>query len=132
MGTEAGVSCQGDLVVTDGAYRGNIGPNNGAPFSRPAYDSGWIAIDAGESVTFSHGIGGDPDNYVVDLQFRHTGAPSLGRHQQWYGGDNVWDDGSYFHLGACWRRLTSEEITVERFAEDNRAPQARVRIWVYE
>jgi hypothetical protein len=131
-GSEAAVSCQGDLVVTDGAYRGNIGPNNGAPFPRPAYDSGWIAIDPDESVILSHGIGGDPDNYVVDLQFRYPGVPALGRHQRWYGGDSVREDGTYLNLGACWRRLTDEEITVQRFAEDTSAPQARVRIWVYE
>lgn len=35
------VYANGDLLVT-GAYRGELGPDNGGPFPRPAFDSGWL------------------------------------------------------------------------------------------
>ena len=59
----------GDLKVS-GAYKGTIGPNGGAPFPRPAYDSGWVAISPGEQKRLTHNIGGNTDNYVVDMQFK--------------------------------------------------------------
>lgn len=70
-GSNYGVKSEGDLVVdgNDAAFRGTIGPNNGAPFPRPAYDSGWMAGTGGmEIITLLHNIGGNVDNYVVDVQ----------------------------------------------------------------
>lgn len=49
-GSDYAVKAEGDLIVT-GAYRGPIGPNNGAPFPRPAYDSGWRAISQAQHLT---------------------------------------------------------------------------------
>jgi len=121
---EAQLDVNGDLQVT-GAYTGNIGPNNGAPFPRPAYDSGWLDIAPAESKTLTHGIGGDVDNYLVDMMFYQNG---VGRHQTRYGGDYSSDWGV---LGASWRNLTSSQIEIGRGIDDGWVDQIRVRIWVY-
>jgi hypothetical protein len=108
--TSAGdLEVSGDLVVS-GAVRGDLGPNNGSPFPRPAYDSGWVAV-TGYSHTLEHAIGGNVDNYVVDVQF-----------QSWlqFGSANV---------GGAWKELISTQITV--VWEDSTYDQMRVRIWVY-
>jgi hypothetical protein len=104
----ARLEVNGDLKVT-GAYKGNIGPNNGAPFPRPAYDSGWIDGIFMDYVTIYHNIGGDPNNYVVHSQ----------------------DTGPEYE-GICnktmWQNLTSTSIQVRTNFTDG---QVRVRIWVY-
>ena len=118
----------GDLVVA-GAYRGDLGPNNGAPFPRPAYDSGWRTINAGTSLTLTHGIGGNVDNYVVGLQFKDTGAPGI--NHAYYGVNSYWTGASTQYWGAHWRELTSTSIRVDRAVDDSNADKIRVRIWVY-
>jgi hypothetical protein len=116
------VHADGDLVVT-GAYRGNIGPAGGAPFPRPAYDSGWRTIAKAGTVTLNHNLGGNIDNYVVDLQFRSTAA---GVNIYLHGGQ-TWSD----YLGAWWEGLTNQQIKVERHTQDPFVEEVRVRIWVY-
>ena len=49
----------------------DIGPAGGAPYPRPAYDSGWQPIAKGGQVVLNHNLGGNRDNYVVDLQFKN-------------------------------------------------------------
>jgi hypothetical protein len=66
---------QGDLVV-DGAlnsFRGTIGPNGGAPFPRPAYDSGWSTYPAGDTKFVNHNPGMPTylynwENFMVDVK----------------------------------------------------------------
>jgi hypothetical protein len=60
----------GDLYV-EGQYHGNIG-QGGAPFPRPAFDSGWI--EASEGAIFTLGVSQylpastyDRDHFVVDV-----------------------------------------------------------------
>jgi len=85
---------EGDLYVTGKNY-GNIGSSQGAPFPRPAYDSGWFAVDVQEdymSVDFPvdqylptstyHN-----DNFVVDLQTKqsnHAGNGHVGSDLYYY------------------------------------------------
>jgi hypothetical protein len=123
---QARLDVDGDLKVS-GAYKGDIGPNNGAPFPRPAYNSGWVPIAQSTTITLTHNIGGNLDNYVVDMQFK------LGSniHNEGYGGDrNVWDGDKYYR-GAYWESLTNTEIQVYRRMNDETLDQVRVRIWVY-
>jgi len=131
-GAGPAIKAEGDLVVT-GAYRGDIGPNGGAPFPRPAYDSGWMSIAEGQNLVLTHGIGGDPDKYVVDLQFQ---GPYFGRHQYRYGSERwVYSVAPFFEFrdkGAFWHALTDQQIMVAREADDDDITQIRVRIWVYE
>ncbi|MCD6555133.1 MAG: hypothetical protein J7M16_14135 [Anaerolineae bacterium] len=99
---------------------------------KPDYDSGWISLTAGAAATtLSHNLGGNANNYLVDMQYKNTGN---GINQRYYGGA---DFGSYppgghsanDRVGAYWRTLTSSSITVYRRPEDTYAPQVRVRIW---
>ncbi len=106
------------LHVT-GQYTGDIGPNNGAPFPQPAYDSGFINVTPNVLTTLKHSIGGDVDNYVVDIQtkgsFQGRGNPA----------PNGVKDTNY-------RGLTKDTITVELGPKEfPRAIKIRVRIWVY-
>jgi len=114
----------GNLKVT-GAYTGDIGPDNGAPFPRPAYDSGWITLAQGADTVLTHNIGGDVDNYFVDLWFK--GA--AGRHNYAYGGEI---DPAWGYRGAYWRELTNTQVEVYRNPDDGSITQVRVRIWVYQ
>ncbi len=65
-GAGPAVMAEGDLHVT-GAFTGNIGANQGAPFPRPAWTSGWIKLDPGEQTTLTHDLGGNWGNYVVQI-----------------------------------------------------------------
>ncbi len=108
----------GSLHAT-GQYTGEIGPNNGAPFPRPAYDSGFIDIIPNVLTTLKHSIGGDVNNYVVDIQtkgiFQAIGDPA----------PNGVKDTNY-------RELTKDSIKVELGPKEfPRAAKIRVRIWVY-
>ena len=100
--------------------------------SRAKYDSGWWSVSRNGYRLMGHDLGGDRDAYVVDLQFRDTDAD--GEHgagvNQWnYGGDQEYAS-SLERYGAAWRQLTDEQITVYRWADDRRADEARVRIWI--
>lgn len=95
-----------------------------AAFPRPAYDSGWVTIAAGNSIALTHNLGGNVDNYVVELTFKH---PTYGVHHFGYGAD-VTVGGFY---GGYWRNLTTSQITIERATDDGECPQMRVRIWMY-
>jgi hypothetical protein len=118
---QARLDVDGDLKVS-GAYKGDIGPDNGAPFPRPAYNSGWVSIAPGD-YTLTHNVGGNVDDYVVDMQFKN----SAGIHNHHFGSDSY--NGSFF--GAHYRSLTTSSITVHRSVNDSGADQIRIRIWVY-
>jgi hypothetical protein len=116
----------GDLEVS-GAYRGSIGPNNGAPFPRPAYDSGWVAIAAGEAITFTHGVGGDIDDHVIDLQCRNIRYYGPSVHNIGMGGLYDWNSEP---RGVNFYTLASTSLKVDRWTNDSHCEEVRVRIWV--
>ena len=99
---------------------------------RPTYDSGWVNINPNTAKTFVHHIGGDPNHYVVDMQYRGNGD----RNQRYYGGMDIGSaHAPNLHendrVGAYWRSLTSNSIAVYRRPEDIYAQQVRIRIWHY-
>lgn len=140
-GTNSGagpaIKADGDLIVTGdlevtGEFKGNIGPNNGAPFPRPAYDSGWIAIAQNENIrALNHNVGGNVDNYVVDMQFKNTAYPYYwGINQYGYGSyDSSFDDSQN---GGFWYNLNNSSISVRRRPDDTAMDYVRIRIWVYK
>jgi hypothetical protein len=99
----------------------------------PDYDSGWVSLGAGASATtLAHNLGGDVDDYFVDMEYRSDGS---GINRRYYGGADFGatafggsreDD----RVGAYWRTLTASSVTVYRRPEDDYAPQVRIRIWV--
>jgi hypothetical protein len=64
------VFAEGGLHVT-GSFTGNRGGNQGAPFPRPAWDSGWVnlgpATDDDLHITLYHNLGGNIDDYFVHV-----------------------------------------------------------------
>jgi hypothetical protein len=101
----------------------------------PKYDSGWKAIARGELKTFYHDLGGEPDNYVVDLQFKDTladGSSSRGVSQMSYGGDSHkgFPSGDIKSDGVYWRELSGSQIKVYSYADDAFTDEVRVRIWI--
>ena len=100
---------------------------------RPTYDSGWVNINPNSAKTLAHRIRGNPDHYVVDMQYRNSGS---GVNQRYYGGMDI----GHFHapglsedarMGAYWRTLRSNTIAVYRRPDDIYAQQVRIRIWHY-
>jgi len=99
---------------------------------RPKWDSGWMDAAQGAAYTLPHNLGGDPDTFVVDLQFDCTDGCWFGTNQYRYGSDMVFDSGSdvdTYH-GAGWYDLTSDEITVVRNTDDVVVDKVRVRLWI--
>jgi hypothetical protein len=103
------------------------------PFNEaPNYDSGWGAQSQGDWNTFFHNLGGDTDHYVVDVIARDTDADGWsgrGINQQGFGGDYAYVDG-FEEYGYYWGYLNATSVAVYRFANDRRADEVRVRIWL--
>ena len=125
------LTVNGDLVITnsDGAYRGNIGPNKGAPFPRPAYDSGWIQVDPdGTGTTLVHNVGGNIDNYVVDFQARSSHPDMGGIHNWGYGLERTAGGSEYGHY---YKALTTSSVVIHNGPDTWTPNELRFRIWVY-
>lgn len=97
----------------------------------PNYDSGWVTIATNNTSTLAHNLGGNVNDYVVDMQYRSAGS---GVNQRYYGGadfgDTITVGSPNDRVGAYWRSLTTSNIIVFRRAEDTYASEVRIRIWV--
>jgi hypothetical protein len=93
-------------------------------FPRPAYDSGWVSLGLGEFEDLAHNLGGNTDNYVVDMTCRGS---TMGVSNRYLGGEK---DGSNYY-GAWWWNLTTSTIAVTRRTQDVDCSNVRIRIWVY-
>jgi hypothetical protein len=95
---------------------------------KPEYDSNWKTLDPGKMKSFPHNLGGDSDDYVLDLQFFDLNF--VGTHQLYWGGNTtVKHDGTYVEEGAYWHNLNKTNVKVTREADDWNAKKVRVRIW---
>lgn len=99
----------------------------------PAYDSGWVKLSQDEAKTLEHHLGGNANNYVVDMQYRAQNVDGI--NLRYYGGADFGIHPAPGHgvndrVGAYWRSLNDTSITVYRRPEDTYAPQVRIRIWV--
>jgi len=101
-------------------------PDAAALQDTTSWSSGWVDIATDTATTFTHNLGGDPDDYAVELWFRDTETGGLGINAQGMGGLEV--GGNFF--GAHWQNLTDTTIQVVRRTEDTFADQVRVRIWI--
>lgn len=95
------------------------------------YNSGWVDIDPGQTITLSHNVVDDESNYIVDLY----GKSSDGKIHQAAYGITCYRDGVLEKCAGCeWYGLTNSEIKVHRAPDDNdEAPnmdwdKCRVRI----
>ncbi len=99
----------------------------------PAYDSGWVNLNQDEAKTLDHNLGGNVDNYLVDMQYRAQSVDGI--NLRYYGGADFGIHPAPGHaendrVGAYWRSLKDTNITVYRRPEDTYAPQVRIRIWI--
>jgi predicted outer membrane repeat protein len=108
-----------NAICDIGAFEYN--PPGGATY----WTSGWVTINQGQALTFTHNLGGNPDDYAVDLWFNDTDG-DLGINRRNYGGLE-WINNWY---GARWQRLTTNTIEVYRYPDDNVADQVRVTVWI--
>jgi hypothetical protein len=88
----------------------------------PAWNSGWQSLSVGATIVLTHGLGGNPDDYLVDLLFKDVND-GYERNINSYGM-------RWFTHGAFYSNLNSTTITVTRGAEDVYADFIRVRIWI--
>jgi len=98
----------------------------------PQFDSGWIPIATGESKIITHNLGGNTDDYVVDMQYYKS---DIGIHHQFYGGADLGTrtkEGTVnnHRWGCFWSNLTSSSIRIARLSEDQYAEKVRIRIWI--
>ena len=89
------------------------------------YDSGWQALQPGEMLTLPHNLGGNRDRYVVRVWAR---ADDRGIHMMGAGGMEQMSRLMGFH----WQRLTTDSVTLVRWAQDPFVEALRLRIWVGE
>jgi hypothetical protein len=99
---------------------------SGSCFPRPAYDSGWITTPFGSpsefyTKTLTHNLGGDADDYVVDLQRKVSGiaGPNLSNQDL---GSAYW----YSFLTASSVRVSAPYSAIDLVTS------VRIRIWVYD
>jgi len=97
-------------------------------FPAPHYDSGWYAM-IGSAHTFNHNLGGNTDDYIVDMQFKDGVADpwDYGVHQTFYGLD--YDNNGASIKGMYWDNLTSTSIGVTIGANETDINYVRIRIW---
>lgn len=103
----------------------------------PDYDSGWVSVERGRSATLTHNLGGNLNNYVIQMECFDLGSYDGNQlyHRQSYGGRA--DIRSFFgavvgnyRRGAYWHGLSNTEIKVHRERNDWNSPRVRIRIWV--
>jgi len=91
-----------------------------------SWSSGWVDIQPGQTMTFTHNLGGDPALYAGELWFRDTRSPGLGIHSRAYGGMDVGGQ----RYGAYWHNLTDNSVSVTRMRDDVATAQVYFRIWI--
>jgi hypothetical protein len=117
-------------VESAGGYAGYFGGDvhvTGAAtgfFPRPRWNSGWVSVSPAEVKTLTHNVGGDPDDYFVDMQCR---SPTWGITNRGLGGD---EQSAFTAHGATYSALTSSSVKVFRFGDDSHCSEVRTRIWL--
>lgn len=115
-GLAAGAGPEGAAAVTASTY----------------YDSGWHNVAPGlPCLTLTHGLGGNPLDYAVELEFLDTND-GLGINRFGYGGLDLPGPpppppGRY---GGHWEKLTASTIDLCRGDDDMAADRMRVRVWL--
>lgn len=120
----AGGSPSNEALSPDGGD-GDITPLTIALDGNPDYDSNWTPIAPGQTLTFTHNLGGDnTNNYWIDMEFWNGVS---GINKSYYGGADI--NPTHDRVGAYWHNLTTSLIKVTRRAADPYAVKVRIRIW---
>jgi len=91
------------------------------PVDPPAFDSGWLDITAGQTLSMTHDAGINVEDLTVGLWFK---SAARGIHNYAFGGLSV--DGTQTMHGAHWQNLTSTSVEVVRHADDTDVEQVKV------
>jgi len=103
----------------------SAGPDPGladVSVSAAAWDN-WVTVPTGTCRLFSHGLGGNPEDYIVEMWFLDTDG-DLGLNRRYYG--RLEDNGNWY--GAHWQDLTGSTVRVCRGQQDNVADRIHLRI----
>ena len=103
----------------------------------PAYDSGWVDIAQGQDLAFSHNVGGNSGDYIIDVKQWTSliiGLPILSSiSNKFIGTDlgSVYAQGIYWYISSSADGTPLEDniIRVYRAHQDGVAQKVRVRIW---
>jgi hypothetical protein len=112
-------------VIANSSPSARLAPNSDSAGGPTFWSSGWVTVSAGTAPTFTHNLGGSPDDYAVELWFKDTDG-NLGLNRYGYGG---LISGTQ-RYGAYWQRLTANTIQVVRQADDNAADEIRINVWI--
>jgi len=108
------------------------------PFPEPDYDSNWISIETGQSLTLAHDL--DTTEYFVYLIGRYDTTEDETSdgfitdednfHTYEFGGD-IWYDTLYgtTKMRGIWYVASKNSIRIDRAADDPFSDYIRVRIW---
>ena len=94
--------------------------------ARTFWTSGWKDISPGDIEPFTHSLGGNLEDYAVELWFKDTDG-NLGINRFGYGGLVAGTQG----LGAHWQHLTTDTVQVFRGPQDVVADQVRINVWIH-
>jgi hypothetical protein len=127
----AGLALAAGLLVVSSAAANPASPETPLTPARAAqagtmWSSGWAPINPGQTLSFNHNLGGDPDDYVVELMFLDTDPGGFGINRRNFGGMEVNGDWS----GAHWQKLTANTVEVYRQPDDTVADRIRVSVGV--
>ncbi len=117
---------------TTAASPGAGGSSSAGGLPRPNYDSGWVNIVPGGSKALPHNLGGNVDNYFVDMQAKRTSPDAFGINNMnigYYQDERA--SGIVSTHGARYQFLTTTGLSVSRMPGDTVCEYVRIRIWVY-
>lgn len=100
-------------------------------FPRPAYDSGWVTMNQNEIKVLTHDVGGNVDNYVVDIMSKDL-TQGGGINNRDIGGDSTGEGAYDKFYGFYYRSLDASQVKINRKIDDLSSDQIRLRIWVYQ
>jgi hypothetical protein len=94
----------------------------------PDYDSGWVSINQGQTLTLTH------DLETTDVLVYVTSNRTNGITQIYYGGEIYWSESpaQNNYAGLYWHSLDNTSIAISRYSNDLWWSQVRVMIWKIE
>jgi hypothetical protein len=97
------------------------------------WSSGWVSIPLGTCETFNHNLGGDPNDYAVELWFLDTAENNdlgWGINRYAFGGLEYGTGTTpAYWRGVHWEKLDANKIVACRGANDIAADRVRIRVW---
>ncbi len=99
-----------------------------AVWPKSSWYSGWVSVTQGTCQVLAHNLGGDAEDYGVEMWFLDTDDTfdlQRGINRENWGGLEV----GGFWRGAHWENLESDTIEVCREAQDWTSDRVSVRVW---